>query len=271
MFTSFAPRAAGNRSSIVCFSCVRRTMCTCSAFGKRHGNLNRRLEERKNQFRMSRQKDKIIVIGGKGTAVNIAEQIDHADRELDAPVEFLGFAIDDDSLGKEINGYPVLCKTREVKEKYPQQDVKFLFALYKPEKMMERVALLNSYEIPPGRFALFVHPQAYVSKSAKLESGVVVLAHATVHVNVVIGSCSIINCNSVLEHDTVLGPYNFVSACVCIGSHVRMEEGVFVGLNSTLREELRIGKFSFIGMGANVVKDVRRETTVYGNPARDRV
>lgn len=214
-------------------------------------------------------KDKIIVIGGKGTAVNIAEQIDHAGRELSAPVEFLGFAIDDDSLGKEINGYPVLCKTREVKEKYPQQDVRFLFALYKPEKMRERVALLKSYEIPSCRFATFVHPMSYISKSAQLGAGVVVLSNSTVQNNANIGDHTIVNSNVVVEHDTVVGECNFIGASVCLGSHVRTGEGVLIGLNASIREKVKVGDFSFIGMGSNVVKDIGRETIAYGNPARE--
>lgn len=218
---------------------------------------------------MSRQKDKIIVIGGKGTAVNIAEQIDHADRELDAPVEFLGFAIDDDSLGKEIDGYPVLCKTREVKEKYPQQDVQFLFALYKAEKMMERVALLKSYEIPSHRFATFVHPMSYISKSAQLGAGVVVLSNSTVQNNASIGAHTIINSNVVVEHDVVIGESNFFAPTCCIGAYTHTGIGVFVGYNAAIKPETEIGQYAFIGMGSAIIESVSCETVVYGNPARN--
>lgn len=218
---------------------------------------------------MSRQKDKIIVIGGKGTAVNIAEQIDHADRESGAPVEFLGFAIDDDSLGKEINGYPVLCKTREAKDKYPQQDVKFLFTLYKPEKMKERVALLKSYEIPSYRFATFVHPMSYISKSAQLGTGVVVLSNSTVQNNASIGDYTIVNSNVVVEHDTAIGESNFFSPASCIGAYTQTGTGVFVGYNSATRPGIEIGEYAFIGMGSNVIGHVPSNAIVYGNPTRN--
>ena len=70
--------------------------------------LNPRLKGRKKQFKMSRQKDKIIVVGGKRKPVNAAAQIDHVGRELGTPVKLLGFAIDDETIGKQINGYNVL-------------------------------------------------------------------------------------------------------------------------------------------------------------------
>ena len=71
--------------------------------------------------------DKIIVIGGKGSGVVIGEQIYDAQMR-GAEVEFIGFAFDDPTFGPEINGFPLLCGTREVFAKYGQQkDVKFIF------------------------------------------------------------------------------------------------------------------------------------------------
>lgn len=211
---------------------------------------------------------KIIVIGGKGTAVCIGEQIVHAQKNFSAPVEFLGWAIDDPTLGDSINGYPVLCKTRELVTRFPQPDVKFIFALYKPDKMRERVQLLKQLELEPSRMATFVHPLAVVLASARIGSGTVVLSHTTIHSNVTIGACAILCPHVTLEHDTQLGDCNFVAAGACIGSHVRIGNGTFVGLNSTVREGVTLGDFAFVGMGANVLQSVKADELVYGNPAR---
>jgi sugar O-acyltransferase (sialic acid O-acetyltransferase NeuD family) len=212
---------------------------------------------------------RIVVIGGKGTAINVAENIADAADRFGHPVELLGFAIDDLALGSSINGFPVLCGTRETNRLFTDPSVRVIFCLYKPELMQERVALLQSLQIPPSRFATFIHPSAYVARSAHLAEGSVILAHAAVQSNVTLGSCCIVNANSVLEHDTAVGPNCFVAAGAMVGANVRIGKGCFLGLNCTLREQISVGDFAFVGMGANVIRHVPPETVVYGNPASE--
>ena len=49
---------------------------------------------------------------------------------------------------------------------------------------------------------------------------------------------------------------------------VVVEAGAVIGANSTLSPGLNIGSGSIVGSGANVVRDVKQETIVVGNPAR---
>ena len=110
--------------------------------------------------------DKIIVLGGKGSAVVIAEQIYDAQCKGEN-IELLGFAFDDPTFGKEINGFPLLCHTYEAYEKYERySDVKFIYQLYRPDLMEVRIKLRESFGIPIERYATFVHPMATVTQSA---------------------------------------------------------------------------------------------------------
>lgn len=212
---------------------------------------------------------KIIIIGGTGTAICIAEQIIDAKNNYNSCDEFIGWSIDDESLGKEIAGYPILCKTQEVKEQYSKyDDVKFIFALYKPDVMKRRIELLNSYGILREKFATFIHPTAYIAKSAIVGTGSVVLSHSSINSNVIIGKNNIINTNVVIEHDTTLGDNNFLAASACVGASVEIGKGTFIGLNSTIRESVEISDYSFVGMGANVLKNTATEQIVFGNPAK---
>jgi len=47
-----------------------------------------------------------------------------------------------------------------------------------------------------------------------------------------------------------------------------IEEGVSIGANSTIVCGIKIGKYSKIGAGSVVTKDVPERTLLYGNPAR---
>jgi acetyltransferase EpsM len=213
--------------------------------------------------------EKIIIIGGRGTAVIIAEQIYDASNRFNAKVEVLGFAIDDPAYGSEINGFPILCATREVKNKYANyNDVKIIYSLYRPDVMKERIELLKSYEIPEEKFATFVHPSALITKSAEIGVGSVILANAVVNSNAYIGIFNTINSNCLIGHDSKINNYNYFAAHVCIGSNLSIGNGNFFGMNSNIRNFLKIKDYNIIGMGSNVVKDVESSSVLYGNPAQ---
>lgn len=213
--------------------------------------------------------EKIIMIGGKGSAVVVAEQI-YDTQIKNGTVEFLGFAFDDESYGEQINGFPILCKTYEAYEKYGKyEDVKFLYQLYRPDLMKERIQLLQSYQIPRERFATFIHHSAYVAKSAVLGYGNIILSNVVINSNAVIGDFNTIHSNSLVGHDTSLQNYNFVAAHNVIGSNSKIGDANFFGINSSINNYISIGNFNFVGMASNLIKGLENENKVYGNPARN--
>ncbi|MDD4183480.1 MAG: acetyltransferase [Candidatus Omnitrophica bacterium] len=214
-------------------------------------------------------KTKVVIIGGKGAAVVVAEQIYDAQIKGE-DIEFLGFAFDDESFGKEINGFPILCKTYDAYNKYSKvDDVKFIFQLYRPDLMEERINLLNSYRIPLEKFYTFIHPSSFVAKSAKIGFGCSILANTVINSNVVIGHHCSIQSGSLIGHDTHMGDYNFIAAQVVVGSNNKIGNANFLGLNSTYNNYITIGDFCFIGMASNVVKSLPSGIKVYGNPAKE--
>lgn len=213
--------------------------------------------------------DKIIIIGGKGSAMVLAEQIYDTQIKM-KNVEFLGFAFDDESYGKEINGFPVLCKTYDVYKTYESfSDVKFIFQLYRRDLMKERIQLLRSYGIPRERFATFIHHSVYVAKSARIGYGCVLMANVVVNSNACVGDYTTIQSNTLIGHDTSLGQYNFIAAHTAIGSNTHIGNGNFFGLNTSVNNDINIGDYNFIGMASNVVKGLASNEKVYGNPARN--
>lgn len=213
---------------------------------------------------------KVIIIGGKGTAVNIAEGIWDAQVNHGAPVEFLGFAFDDLSNGNSVNGFPILCKTTEVWEKYKEEeDVHFIFQMNHQNKMKERMELIDSYGIPPERWFTFIHPTAFVSKSAKIGHGTVVFVGCAIHANAEIGNHCTFSALTTIGHDTIIGNHVFMSTHVCIGSYAKLGENTFFGQNSTVTGSVKIEKENLIGLGAVVVKDIEvTNQVIIGFPAK---
>ena len=212
--------------------------------------------------------DKIIIIGGKGSAVVIAEQI-YDSQIKEGNVEFLGFAFDDKDYYPEINGFPILGETKTIYNKFEKyEDVKFLYALYRPDLIKERIALRDSYNIPKNRWANYIHHSAYVAKSVKMGVGNVILANSVINSNVILGDFNTVQSNVLIGHDDKIGNSNFITGHCVIGSNNVIGDGCFFGLNTSLNNYISIGNYVFCGMASNVVKSIEDETMVYGNPAR---
>ncbi|WP_299675074.1 hypothetical protein [uncultured Tenacibaculum sp.] len=212
---------------------------------------------------------KIIIIGGIGTAVNIAEQIQDAVDNYNYEDEFIGFAFDDESFGKEINGFPVLSKTREVYEKYEKyDDVFFIYQLYRPDKLMERASWLPQFKIPLERYGNFIHPSVTVCRSFKMGYGNVIQAGSVISSNTIMGNHNTFNSMCLFGHDTVMGNHNFFAAHSLIGSNIKMGSYIFMGLNSSLNNKIEVGDNIMVAMGSNVIKSIQDNQVVMGNPAK---
>ncbi|WP_034922745.1 hypothetical protein [Gillisia sp. CAL575] len=216
------------------------------------------------------EKTKVIIIGGKGTAINIAEGILDAEKRFGKNIECIGFAFDDESFGSVINGFPVLCKTKEILAKFGKyQDVKFIFQMNHQDKMVERALLVDSYNIPKEKWYTFIHPSAFVANSAKIGYGSVVFANCAIHSNSVIGNHCTISALSSIGHDTVLGNHVFMATHVCIGSSVNIHNNVFFGQNSTVTGSVNISENNIIGLCAGVTNNLMESDKIYiGTPAK---
>ncbi len=212
---------------------------------------------------------KIIIIGGIGTAVNIAEQIVDAQEKYGFKDEFLGFAFDDETFGDEINGFPLLSKSREVYEKYEKyKDVYFLYQMYTFKKIKERADWLPQFKVPTERYYNFIHPSATVCRSVKMGFGNVIQAGCVFNSNVKIGNHNTFNSTILLGHDTVMQDHNFFAAHTVIGSSIKIGSFVFTGLNTTLNNMIDVGDNVMVGLGSNVIKSVEPNQLVIGSPAK---
>lgn len=215
------------------------------------------------------EETKYIILGGKGTAVNIAEAIWDAQHNYGSKVEFLGFAFDDKNYGVEINNFPVLCKTNELYKNYGKfNDVKFIFQMNNPFKMPEREQLIKSYNIPIEKWGNFIHPSAYISRSVKLGFGNVIFVNCAIHSNVTIGNHCTFLAQTTIGHNTSIKNHVFTATHACIGSSITLENNIFIGQNVAIKNDICIAENSLIGLGANVVKNIiESNKIIVGSPA----
>ena len=193
---------------------------------------------------------KIEIIGAGGHAKVVIEI-----------AEILGYEItgiyDQNILVKEILNYPVLHEFSDV---FPKE--KLFFAL---GSNLNRKKNAENYK--SESFNL-IHPSAIVSKNIVLGSGNVFMAGVVINSSSKIGNHCIINTSASVDHDCEIGDFVHISPQAALAGNVKVLEGAQIGIGACVKQDITIGKWSVIGAGAVVIKDVPDNVIVAGNPAK---
>lgn len=70
-----------------------------------------------------------------------------------------------------------------------------------------------------------------------------------------------------IAHNCFVGKNSLLTGCSTISGGVKVGENCWMAPNSTVYQQLKIGKNSRVGIGAVVLRNVKDDTTVFGNPA----
>jgi len=112
------------------------------------------------------------------------------------------------------------------------------------------------------------HHSASVSPSVEMGSGCLICPMVVLHTNVKIGEENIIFSNTVIEHDSTIGDYCYLSPSVTLCGKVILNDGVYLGPNAVLAAGITIGKNAIVGAGSIVLDDIPDNSVYVGNPAK---
>ena len=82
-----------------------------------------------------------------------------------------------------------------------------------------RLEWLRRFESTGAQIATLIHPTAYVSPTASIDSGTVILPHAIVNTDVVISRGCILNLGAIIDHGCIIE----AGVHVCLGAIVKGE------------------------------------------------
>lgn len=227
---------------------------------------------------------KIIIIGAGGNSKIIIDIIKARKKMLNENIEILGI-LDDDENKKELMGYPVLGKIKEIYNYFRERDIscingigdniirKKIITEVRNQKIETYQNDNTQHQIPDTRhprpeFYTAIHPTAIIGSNVTIGIGTVIMPNVIINADTTIGEHSILNTGSIVEHDNIVGNYTHLASSATTAGNVKIGEATLVGTGTKIIQGVKVGNNSIIGAGSVVIKDIPDNSTAVGVPAR---
>jgi len=119
-----------------------------------------------------------------------------------------------------------------------------------------------------GTFINLIHPSAVISPSVKLGAGVAIKAFCVLASDVIIGDFTFLQSSVVMGHDVKIGNYCQINSFSFFAGNCIINDSVLIGASSSLVQNVVVEEGATVGMGSVVLRKVKKDTTVFGNPAK---
>lgn len=127
---------------------------------------------------------------------------------------------------------------------------------------------LSRLGVGDDRYLTAVHPSVTVSPGCTIGAGSIILAGTVLTADVAVGRHCVVMPNVTLTHDDTLADYATVCAGVALGGYVAVGEAAYLGMNSSVRQNVVVGPGAVLGMGSVLLTDLPAHQTWVGVPAR---
>lgn len=205
----------------------------------------------------------LVIIGAGGFGREVAWLIEDINR-VSVEWNLLGF-IDEDKKkhGKDLNDYRILGGFKYLEEK---KDIYYVCAIGNSKIKRDIIEKCINYNIKP---ATLIHPSVIMSKkNNQIGEGCIICAGSIITVNTKIGRNVIINIDCTVGHDVVINDYATIYPSVNISGNCNIGECVEIGTGSQIIQGKSIGSNSIVGAGSVVIKDIEKNSTAVGVPAK---
>ena len=164
---------------------------------------------------------------------------------------------------KTFNGYPPVIST--IDNYIIEEDDVFICSMGNVIEKKKNIQIILDKD---GEFINLVHPDAFIGKNTKIGKGCILLKNAYIGVDCVIDDYVLIQISAIIGHDVKVGKYSRVdNFVVCVGG-TELKEEATVHTSSVINHKVIVERNAIVGACSFVIRKVKENTSVYGNPAK---
>ena len=204
---------------------------------------------------------KYSIIGASGHAGVIVDEL----IKIDSTTDIVLF---DDNLDQKCLDYNVSGSIDDLILQKAFKDRKTIIGI--GENIFRKEVYNKLRNLSGINFSNVISKDAAVSKFTNLGNGNLIVGGAVINHGVTIGNNSIINTLASIDHECVIGSNVHIAPGVNLAGNVCVGDDVLIGIGSAIAPNITIGKNSLIGAGSVVIRDVKANTQVFGNPAHEK-
>ena len=203
----------------------------------------------------------LILVAASGLALETAE----AARACGIRIE--GCADDDPALwGSLAGGWLKVLGGLDVVA--AQEDCTLVLCAGRGVVRERMAARLRDLGVTDDRYASIVHPSVSLPESCSIGAGSVVLAGSVLTAAVRLGRHVVVMPHVTMTHDDVIDDFATLCAGVTLGGSVHVGSSAYLGMASSVRENVTVGVEATLAMGAVLVRDLPAGGVWAGVPAR---
>lgn len=201
----------------------------------------------------------LIIVGAGSLGKMVASIVCDSNQFEEQNVAFV-----DDNLkaGNKVLDFYVLGRLDNLHEEFREKHNFSLVIAIANNQTRKKIA----EQYPDLNYINIIHPTAAISRFANIGIGNIILPNVSVDPEADIHNHVVINKNTTVGHNVTLCDYSQACPGSNLGGYI--EEGVFLGLGSIVLPDIRIGKFSTIGAGAVVNRDIPEKCIAVGTPCK---
>ncbi len=208
-------------------------------------------------------KNKVILFGVLDTA-----ELAHFYLTHDSEYEVVAFTVNKEFLTSNMfKGLPVV--PFEEVEKLYSPDEYFFFAPMTGRKMNKnREAVYNQGKLKGYEFISYISSKATIFPGTQIGDNCFILEDNTIQPFTKIGNNVVMWSGNHIGHHGLINDHVFFTSHVVMSGHCDIGSYSFFGVNSTIRDYIKIAEGSLIAMGASVTKDTEEWGVYFGSPAK---
>lgn len=202
----------------------------------------------------------VVVVGAGGHAKVCVELL----RAMGLQVDYCIGSGDGDA--RTCVGVPILQGDEHIGRLREEENYQEAFVAIGSNRLREKLAakvVAHGY-----RLVNAISPSAMISPSARLGTGVAIMAGATVNADSEIADLAIINTGATVDHDCRIGRAVHIAPQCGLAGNVAVGDGSMLGIGCKVIPEQTIGANVLLGAGSVVISSIPDGVTAVGVPAR---